>query len=228
MSEPQASPGESGRTACGRGEQQCGWAELSAGALTEKKQDEWMAPIVTCHLHSRHVQIRVGRTAEFISDASRDNRMIHPNPVLHARLLPVIAWMAFFLSCTPATSPPPPSDRGNVESTSKVVYEVAQRGAYVYESDGMIAVCFGKMGPPFASYTVTEFVREIDDETPRSEWWREKGSPADWEVLSLLLQNLAKARRLVYVDLANLPATDDQIAGLKYALPSAVVHHGGK
>jgi hypothetical protein len=161
-------------------------------------------------------------------DASKDNQMFQPNFMLQTRFFPVIAWMAFFLSCSSVTSPPPPSSRGNGDSTSKVVYELAQRGAYVYESDGMIAVCFGKMGPPFASYTVTEFVREIDDETPRSEWWREKGSPADWEVLSLLLQNLAKAKRLVYVDLANLPATDDQIAGLKYALSSAAVHHGGK
>jgi hypothetical protein len=111
------------------------------------------------------------------------------------------------------------------DRAGRLVYRVAQLGAYIYQQEDDMAICFGAMGPPMSPYISTHYVPGLDEEFPRLQPWERFKSASDCNEILELLRQIAAEKHVSYIDLACLPVTLAQVEQLDHDLPGVVVRH---
>lgn len=101
---------------------------------------------------------------------------------------------------------------------------LSKLGAVTYQYKGLVAVCFGPMGPPFPAFPDPHRVA-VFNASPLTTWPHQSRSAEDCPRIAKALQRLATARPLVYVDLWETPFTERQLDELRLSLPGTRFVH---
>ncbi len=120
-------------------------------------------------------------------------------------------------------SPPVIENDTRSKEAAKVIAELTQFGATVYEYKGRIAVCFGALGPPFPVNQKPEQVTV--SEKPGFDWRAPNKSTAECEQILDAIARLSHIQPVVYVDLARLDISKSRVERFRRCVPCCKVLH---